>query len=196
VASDWGGAGGPDADAPAVDFVHRRLRKAHHKVLHLGHEASTPEQWHEVRKAAKKLRYLLEGFRALLPPKKTSDAVSTLKKFQETLGAMQDSVVHVELTRSSIDEVVGAGASPRQLMAVGGLLQHQLDAGRRAFERCADRFERFSSSDSRDRFKALWHAATPDESTVEEPSAPEVPAVSPPPLPPPPPLPDAAGAPS
>lgn len=182
VASEWG-----DPDQPATDFVHQRLRKAHRNVLRLGGEASTPEQWHEVRKAAKKLRYLLEGFRALLPPKKTASAVSTLKKFQETLGAMQDSVVHAELTRSAVDPVVGRGASPAQLMALGGLLQHQLESGHRAFERCADRFAHFASNDSRQRFKALWHAGPPD--AVEEPTAPEVPAVSSPPLPPPPPLP-------
>jgi hypothetical protein len=80
-------------------------------------------------------------------------------------------------------------------MAVGGLLQHQLEAGHRAFERCADRFERFARADSRARFKALWHADAPEGPTVEEPTAPDVPAVAAPPLPPPPPLPAGHGAP-
>ncbi len=165
LSSDWG-----KAPVAADVFVHKRLRRAHKAVLELGHAAVTPEEWHEVRKAAKRLRYLLEGFRALLPAEDTAAAVSSLKRFQEVLGAMQDSVVHVELARAAAETLVARGATPAQHQAAGALIEQSLARGRQAYARCGERFERFSTDSSTRRFTRLWTVA-PDPTPDPEPAA-------------------------
>ncbi|MPY94675.1 MAG: CHAD domain-containing protein, partial [Acidimicrobiia bacterium] len=154
VASEWG-----DPDEDAVAFVQRRVHKAHRKVVRLGRGATTSEDWHEVRKAAKKLRYLVEGFRALLPAGETADAVSSLKRFQEVLGAMQDSVVHVDQARWAAGVLIERGAAPAQFLATGALIEQQLAGGRNAYARCEERFGRFAGKKSRHHFERLWQRA-------------------------------------
>ena len=63
--------GGPHAGDPIGDVVADRIRKAQRRLLDHG-RAITPatpaEHVHDLRKDAKKLRYLLECFGGLLPP--------------------------------------------------------------------------------------------------------------------------------
>ena len=60
-------------------------------------ERSPPEDLHELRKLGKQLRYLLDYFRALYPPKAIKALIRALKKAQNALGAYQDLTAHSEL---------------------------------------------------------------------------------------------------
>jgi CHAD domain-containing protein len=51
---------------------------------------SDHESLHDLRKKAKALRYLLEGYSSLLDPIRASTAVSDLKGLQDYLGKLQD----------------------------------------------------------------------------------------------------------
>ncbi len=57
------------------------------------------ESLHDLRKKAKALRYLLEGYSSLLDPIKTSTAVSDLKGLQDYLGKLQDRATLLALLR-------------------------------------------------------------------------------------------------
>lgn len=58
--------------------------------------------YHEVRKAGKKVRYLLEFFEPLLP-KKQLKSTKELKKIQKRFGALNDVVASEELLRGKRD---------------------------------------------------------------------------------------------
>ena len=64
------------------------------------------EQVHDLRKDAKKLRYLLECFGSLLPKSPRKQFVKRLKALQDNLGEHQDAEVHV---------AAASGISPRAL---------------------------------------------------------------------------------
>jgi CHAD domain-containing protein len=58
--------------------------------------------YHEVRKAGKKVRYLLEFFEPLLPKKQLKSA-KELKRIQKRFGALNDVVASLELLRGKRD---------------------------------------------------------------------------------------------
>src|SRR5690606_30914320 len=128
---------------------------AHRRVLPLPREASTPEAWHEVRKAAKTLPYLPERIPTLLPPDEAARAIPTLKRCPRARGATQDAGDRVEPFRAAADDLVAAGAAPAQHRAVGALIERSLARGRIAYAACEGRFERFASKASRRRFAEL-----------------------------------------
>ena len=79
-------------------------------------ESSPAEDYHELRKKGKELRYLLELFGApLYPAEVVKPMIKTLKGLQDVLGRHQDREVQVALLRSLGPEVAkaelaGAGA--------------------------------------------------------------------------------------
>lgn len=73
------------------------------------------EELHELRKDAKKLRYLLECFGSLYSPRPRKEFVQRLKALQDNLGEHQDTEVHVGELRTISSELHGAQESgPRR----------------------------------------------------------------------------------
>ena len=70
------------------------LRVSNRKKVESDHEAL-----HDLRKKAKALRYLLEGYSSLLDPTKAEIAVSDLKVLQDYLGKLQDRATLLALLR-------------------------------------------------------------------------------------------------
>ncbi len=143
---------GDQADRPLGKLVARRITKAHDRLISHGRVITpdTPaEQVHDLRKDAKKLRYLLECFGSILPEKPKKQFVKRLKSFQNILGEHQDAEVHMaeleELSRELHEEEAPADT----LLAIGRLTE-QLDR-RRAAARAAfaDGFESFDSKSTR-----------------------------------------------
>ena len=74
---------------------------------------SPAEDYHELRKKGKELRYLLELFGAqLFDPEVVDGLVGTLKALQDVLGRHQDREVQVALLRSLADEVATLPRGP------------------------------------------------------------------------------------
>ncbi len=86
-------------------------------------EASPAEDYHELRKKGKELRYLLELFgMPLYPSDVVEPLVRSLKGLQDVLGRHQDREVQVAMLRSLAGEVATLRRGPKALMAMGILI--------------------------------------------------------------------------
>jgi CHAD domain-containing protein len=73
---------------------------------------------HDVRKAGKKVRYLLEFFEPSLPRKQVK-AVRKLKKIQKRFGDLNDVVASEDLVRANLDTFSDRSSAERGLAALG-----------------------------------------------------------------------------
>ncbi|MFZ0041051.1 MAG: CHAD domain-containing protein [Solirubrobacteraceae bacterium] len=144
----------PIAKQPIGPVVGKRIQKVYERVRTMGamiDENSAAEDFHELRKKGKELRYLLELFGTrLFDEQVTSPLVKTLKGLQDVLGRHQDREVQIAMLRSLVDEVATAPGGPRACMAMGVLvdrLQADEAGARREFaERFAPLAQEFQSA--------------------------------------------------
>ncbi len=84
------------------------ILKAHDRLMAAARaitEDTAPDGLHDLRKKAKRLRYLLAGFGRYFPAKKISPLITSLKDFQDYLGQYQDGqVLRQRLISMSHDE--------------------------------------------------------------------------------------------
>ena len=114
-------------------------------------------QLHALRKDAKKLRYLVDCFDALLPNKPAKRFLRRLKTLQEDLGRHQDAEVHAAQLEVIADEFKREHASKATMVALDQLGK-RIDAERSAARAdFADRFERYDSKKVRRALKAMLH---------------------------------------
>jgi CHAD domain-containing protein len=139
----------PEALRPARDVAADRTWRAYRQLRRHGraiHERSEPDQLHELRKEAKRFRYLLECFGSLFPPVQVDPVVKELKALQDVLGEYQDCHVQAgSLERFGQEMIEETGASAATLMAMGSIVEHLDDRERRAREAFDQRFRRFDS---------------------------------------------------
>jgi CHAD domain-containing protein len=136
------------AGRPLGRLVAKRIDRAHGVLIERGRliGPDTPaEQVHDLRKDAKKLRYLLECFGSLLPDQPRKRYVKRLKALQDNLGEHQDAEVHVSMLRAIGRELHEAGSSPDTMVAIGQLTE-RLDQQRLAAR--AEYAERFADYDT------------------------------------------------
>lgn len=137
-----GRAPGPDADRPLGAVVAQRITKAQRRLLRRGRTIgpdSPAEDLHELRKDAKKLRYLLECFGGILPTASRKAFVQRLKALQDNLGEHQDAEVHVTQLRE-ISRRLHRRAAADTLLAMGQLTEHLEQRHLAAREEFAQRF--------------------------------------------------------
>lgn len=143
---------GVHADRQLGHEVARHIQRAQHKLVTDGRlvEPDTPaEEVHNLRKDAKKLRYLFECFASLLPEPERKSFVQRLKALQDNLGEHQDAEVHVGELRAISHELHDDGASSATMRAIGQLterLDERRVAARVAF---AERFEAYDTPATR-----------------------------------------------
>ncbi len=128
--------GGLAADAVATAY--QRVRKRGRKVQ----EEPTPEDLHELRIRAKRLRYALEFCRELTG-REGRRAVRRLVRLQDLLGAFHDAVVAADFVRQYVDGG-GKRAGSAALITMGAFLGQELhcaDDKRHDFGRIWKRFE-------------------------------------------------------
>ncbi len=129
-------------------LVAKRIARAHAVLIERGRliGPDTPaEQVHDLRKDAKKLRYLLECFGSLLPKSARTHYVRRLKALQDNLGEHQDADVHVDMLRALACELHDADESPDTMVAIGQLTE-RLDQQRLAAR--AEFAQRFADYDT------------------------------------------------
>ncbi len=95
-------AGAPEAAAletRAEAFADSVLQRRHRKLKRAGERfaTATPEERHEIRIAAKRLRYAIDFFGSLFPAKRTRAFTKALARLQEGLGLGNDAHVAVTL---------------------------------------------------------------------------------------------------
>jgi CHAD domain-containing protein len=143
----------PDAARPIGDVAGARIRKVYMQMVRMGRAidaASPAEEYHELRKKGKELRYLLELFGApLYPSEVVKPMVKTLKGLQDVLGRHQDREVQVALLRSLGSEVGRTDSPEAALMSMGALIARLADDERAARSEFAGSFAEFAAKEQR-----------------------------------------------
>jgi CHAD domain-containing protein len=98
--------------ATAQKSFHKRVRRAGHA------SRSDYAAFHDVRKAGKKVRYLLEFFEPSLK-KKQVKGMRKLKKIQKRFGELNDVVASENLVKANLDVFRDRSSAERGLLALG-----------------------------------------------------------------------------
>jgi CHAD domain-containing protein len=149
------------ADTPLGIVVARRVRKAHTVLLEAGRliQSNTPaDQVHDLRKDAKRLRYLIECFGSLVPDGRRKAFVSLLKTLQSVLGEHQDAEIQVARLRTFASEFHTGGGSSDTTLAIGQLIERVDERRRRARHAFADRFAGYDSNATAEALDDVLHA--------------------------------------
>ena len=143
----------PDAARPIAEVAGERIRKVYRQMVRMGDaidDASPAEDYHELRKKGKELRYLLELFGAsLFDAEVVKPMIRTLKGLQDVLGRHQDREVQVALLRSLAPEVAKADRGEEALMSLGALIARLAEDERAARDEFAGSFAEFASKEQR-----------------------------------------------
>ena len=143
----------PDAEAPIELVAGQRIAKLYARMVKAGSrldDASPVEDFHELRKQGKELRYVLELFGTpLFGSRATAPLITALKELQDVLGVHQDREVQVQTLRALGPEVARAPDGANALMALG-MLAEKLEAQQReARASFAARFADFAAKQQR-----------------------------------------------
>jgi CHAD domain-containing protein len=139
----------PDATRPIGTLAAERIQKVHRGMVKMGRaitSESQPEEYHELRKKGKELRYLLELFGIpLFDQAVVKPMVSALKGMQDVLGMHQDREVQIEMLRELGDELVSRPGGAMALMAIGTLIERLEADAAAARDSFAASFAEFAS---------------------------------------------------
>lgn len=141
----------PDSTRPLGEVVGERIERAHLTLLENGRlitDESPAAQLHDLRRDAKRLRYLLECFSGVLPTKATKQFVRRLKALQDNLGAHQDAEMHALQLMMLLQQHAADDLAQETTAAATLLVQHlqqRTAAARREF---STRFEEYDSPTS------------------------------------------------
>lgn len=154
----------PHAATPIAEVANARIWRVYRRVLKEG-AAITPETpaaaLHELRITCKKLRYLMEFFQSLYPPRAIKRLIDVLKVLQNNLGDFQDFEVQIINLREFAQQMMDEGKTPAvTLMAMGILVEHLTERQLAARLEFADRFHQFAKLKNRTRFKKLFGSRT------------------------------------
>ncbi|HWK25225.1 MAG TPA: CHAD domain-containing protein [Solirubrobacter sp.] len=138
----------PTADETVHELASVRIAKVYRKMVKMGtaiDDASPATDLHELRKAGKELRYLLEFFASLYPAAVIKPFVKTLKGLQDQLGRFQDR----EVQATTLRELAPSVKHPATVMAMGVLVDRFIKEEALARTEFADRFTVFASKQQR-----------------------------------------------
>ncbi len=162
----------PNALRPARELAQERIwrmvRRTRDDALAI--DGDTPaETIHDLRKTAKKLRYLMEFFHSMYPRKKLTQAVAELKQMQNVLGEFQDRQVQIETLETFARDMNSAGGYPPEtVLAMGALTGHLYTLEVEAREALPEHIDRFTNPKTmklmRDLFKPAPNQADQEES--------------------------------
>jgi CHAD domain-containing protein len=149
----------PEADTPILELANRQIGRAYRRTAREA-AAITPEtpaeQVHELRKTAKKLRYLIEFYSSLYPAGELKELVVELKQVQDVLGEYQDLQVQIESLERYAAEMQAAGEVPAEtLMAIGALTGQLYNRELEVREELTPVLAEFGRRKLRRRFEAL-----------------------------------------
>jgi len=151
------------------ELASQRIWRVYKRILKEGNAIApdTPAvALHELRKTAKKLRYLMEFFQSLFPSGRTRQLISVLKNLQDNLGEFQDFEVQVHTLMRFSQQMVDEDAVPAATLLAMGMLIEGLERRQRAArEEFASRFEKFSLPENQAHFRELFAAPAHTENT-------------------------------
>ena len=143
----------PVAERSIGSLTGERVGAVYHRIIRMGEaigEDSPAEDYHELRKKGKDLRYLLELFGLrLFDHDVVEPLVRALKGLQDLLGRHQDREVQSALVRSLADEVAVLPGGPSACMAMGVLVDRLAADERAARREFSERFLALTSEEWR-----------------------------------------------
>jgi CHAD domain-containing protein len=152
-----------DSERPIGALIAKRIRRAHRTMIDRG-RTITPDTdagvLHELRKDAKKLRYLLECFGGLYDPAARKAFVQRLKALQDNLGEHQDAEVHV-LHLRELSDTLAPKSTTETVLATGQLIERMEQRRIACRHEFAERFAAFDCTKTTDALAALL-ASTSD----------------------------------
>lgn len=116
------------AAKPIAQLAHRRIIKSYKTMVKQGLSIKTEtpaEEIHELRKTAKKLRYLLDMFHGFYP--KSKPFIKQLKDIQELLGKYQDTHIQIEKLKQYSQDMHQLEAIPQKTHKAIAATLHRLD---------------------------------------------------------------------
>jgi len=153
-----------DSQRDLTEFVVERIERAQLTLLENGRlitDESLATQVHDLRRDAKRLRYLLECFSALLPAKATRQFVRRLKSLQDNLGVHQDAEVHAAQLAALVQHQ-DAQDLPEATVVASALLVRELEQRCRAARtEFSARFAEYDSPGTHDALVRLLTVASP-----------------------------------
>lgn len=157
------GEPGRHAGRRTDEVVAERITAAHDHLVEQGRmiDADSPgERLHDLRKDAKKLRYLLECFGGLYEGKARKAFVQRLKALQDNLGEHQDAEVHTTQLHAVAEEIHGTPAGGAETLLAMGRLTAHLEQRRLAMRaEFAERFADFDTAATREKLADLLGSA-------------------------------------
>jgi triphosphatase len=138
-------------EARLLDFAGTRLARRHRVLLKRGKGLSrlTAEQRHQVRIAAKKMRYAGEFFSSLYPRRWVKPFVAAMSSLQDALGALNDA----QVARTLVGELTHATTDAQLLRAAGAVTGFYAHRGVDALQELDHTWRRFTAQ------KPFWEAA-------------------------------------
>ena len=118
-----------NAVAPIIDLARQRIYRRYRRVVKDGNyalEHTQDELLHALRIECKKLRYLLEFFASLFPPKKVAQLINQLKRLQDNLGEFNDLSVQQEYLLGIAEELPVSDRQTRRALVATGFLVESL----------------------------------------------------------------------
>ncbi|HEX6256378.1 MAG TPA: CHAD domain-containing protein [Euzebyales bacterium] len=148
------------ASTPVGRTAGERIWKAYRSIVRHGRhidDDSPAEAVHDLRKRAKKLRYLLEAYRSLYPRGDMRSLTAELVTLQDNLGTYQDCDVQISSLRR-FAELLGQrpGATGPAVLAMGVLSSQLAQRQQQARAEFQERFARFDRRKNRQRFRRLF----------------------------------------
>jgi len=144
---------------PVLEVADHSIWKIYKRLIRQGkavNAAGSFESLHEVRKTAKKLRYLLESFRSLYPQDQIEQVIQQLKRLQNLLGAIVDyHVQQMYLSRWSA-AAAGSGFTVAANEAAKSLISSFNELENNSCRKFESRFAEFSSKRNTNRFRLLF----------------------------------------
>jgi CHAD domain-containing protein len=150
----------PNAVLPIIEVARRRIYNKYRRVVKWDNqilEDTEDKQLHALRIECKKLRYLLEFFANLFPPKDIAASVKQLKRLQTNLGDFNDLCVQEDYLLHIAGEIPITSSDARKVFLATGCLIGTLRQERIPVKaKFSTTFARFAAPDNKKRFKKLF----------------------------------------
>jgi CHAD domain-containing protein len=147
----------PEAELAISELAGQRIRKVYRRIRRMGEaidEDSPSEDYHDIRKQGKELRYLLELFgRPLFDDAVVGPMIKALKRLQDVLGRHQDREVQRHTLRELADAVAAQPGRTGALMAMGVLVERLYEDELAARAEFAEPFAAFTAKGLRKQVK-------------------------------------------
>ena len=119
------------ASALAIERLHTVFRKCQKRAAKITADSES-ELVHDLRKACKEMRYLMEVFKPLCDKTAYKNVLADFKELQDLLGEFQDGEVQAAALRQFAQEMVDAGRVDANAILAMGELSGKFEARQRA----------------------------------------------------------------